>query len=108
MAVDYNPETYKRIIRDGEECWVYDWCKNANIDTFNYMLERWGDEIQRFYYISDTQQFFLINKQERFVMKIINPTVVKFLRENFYMANINETFIELFTSIGKFNEIKYE
>ena len=46
MAVDYNPETYKRIIRDGEECRVYDWCKNANIDTFNYMLERWGNEIK--------------------------------------------------------------
>ncbi len=108
MSVYYSPGTYKKIIRDGKECWVYDWGKNANIDTFNYMLDRWEGETQRFYYNGDTQQFFLIDKQEHLVMEIINPAVVKFIRENLYMANINETFIELFTSLGGFKEIKYE
>ena len=108
MSVYYNPETYKKIIRDGKECWVYDWGKNMSIDKFNYMLDRWEGENQRFYYNGDTQQFFLINKQERLVMEIINTAVVKFLSENIYMANINETFIELFTLVGGFKETIYE
>ena len=78
MSVYYNPETYRKIIRNGEECWVYDWGKNADINSFNYMLDRWGGIQQRFLY------------------------------EHLYMANINETFIELFTSIGGFKTVKYE
>lgn len=42
MSVYYNPDTYRKIIRNGEECWVYDWGKNADINSFNYMLDRWG------------------------------------------------------------------
>lgn len=108
MSAFYNPETYRKIIRDGKECWVYDWGKNADAKTFQYMLDRWEGTMQQFYYNADTNQFFLIDKQERFVMEIINPEVVKFLTKKVYMANINETFIELFTSLGKFKEIKYE
>ena len=37
MSAYYNPETYRKIIRNGEECWVYDWGKNADINSFNYM-----------------------------------------------------------------------
>lgn len=108
MSAYYNPETYKKIIRDGKECWVYDWGKNANADTFNRMLDRWEGTTQQFYYNSGTRQFFLIDRQERMVMEITNPAVVKFLEKNVYMADINETFIELFTLIGGFREVKYE
>lgn len=27
MSAYYNPETYRKIIRNGEECWVYDWAR---------------------------------------------------------------------------------
>ena len=74
MSVYYNPDTYRKIIRNGEECWVY----------------------------------VLIDKQECTVMEISNPEVIRFLYEHLYMANINETFIELFTSIGGFKTVKYE
>ena len=86
MSAYYNPETYRKIIRNGEECWVYDWGKNADINSFNYMIDRWGG----------TQQKFFING------------VIRFLYEHLYMAEINETFIELFTSIGRFKTVKYE
>lgn len=41
-------------------------------------------------------------------MEILNPEVIRFLYEHLYMAEINETFIELFTSIGRFKTVKYE
>ncbi len=56
----------------------------------------------------ETRQYFLIDKQERTVMEILNPEVIRFLYEHLYMAEINETFIELFTSIGRFKTVKYE
>ena len=108
MSIYYNPETYRKIIRNGEECWVYDWGKNADINSFNYMLDRWEGTQQQFFINGETKQYFLINKQERTVMEISNPEVIRFLYENLYMANINETFIELFTSIGGFKTVKYE
>ena len=108
MSVYYNPDTYRKIIRHGEECWVYDWGKNADINSFNYMLDRWEGTQQQFFINGETKQYFLINKQERTVMEISNPEVIRFLYENLYMANINETFIELFTSIGGFKTVKYE
>ena len=36
MSAYYNPETYRKIIRNGEECWVYDWGKNADINSVSY------------------------------------------------------------------------
>lgn len=108
MSVYYNPDTYRKIIRNGEECWVYDWGKNADINSFNYMLDRWGGIQQKFFINGETRQYFLIDKQECTVMEISNPEVIRFLYEHLYMANINETFIELFTSIGGFKTVKYE
>ena len=108
MSAYYNPETYRKIIRNGEECWVYDWGKNADINSFNYMIDRWGGTQQKFFINGETRQYFLIDKQERTVMEILNPEVIRFLYEQLYMAEINETFIELFTSIGRFKTVKYE
>ena len=107
-SVKQGTDTYRKIIRNGEECWVYDWGKNADINSFNYMLDRWEGTQQQFFINGETKQYFLINKQERTVMEISNPEVIRFLYENLYMANINETFIELFTSIGGFKTVKYE
>lgn len=104
----YSPETYKKIVRDGKEVWVYDWGKSKSINDFNYMLDRWGGDSQRFYSNDETSQFFLIDKQQKYVMEIINPTVKDFFYHNVYMANINETFIELFVEVGKFEMKKWE
>ena len=96
MSAYYNPETYRKIIRNGEECWVYDWGKNADINSFNYMIDRWGGTQRKNFFINgETRQYFLIDKQERTVMEILNPEVIRFLYEHLYMAEINETFIEL-------------
>ena len=58
--------------------------------------------------VARPDNIFLIDKQERTVMEILNPEVIRFLYEHLYMAEINETFIELFTSIGRFKTVKYE
>ena len=68
MSAYYNPETYRKIIRNGEECWVYDWGKNADINSFNYMIDRWGGTQQKFFINGETRQYFLIDKQERTVI----------------------------------------
>lgn len=104
----YNPETYTKINRNGKEVWVYDWGKSKNIDDFNYMLDRWGGVVQRFYSNDDTKQYFLIDKQEKYVMEIVNPTIKGFFYNNVYMADINETFIDLFINIGGFQIRKWE
>ena len=63
MSAYYNPETYRKIIRNGEECWVYDWGKNADINSFNYMLDRWGGIQQKFLSMARPDNIFLlINK----------------------------------------------
>ncbi|MCU1920532.1 hypothetical protein N2H43_00915 [Enterococcus faecium] len=63
MSVYYNPDTYRKIIRNGEECWVYDWGKNADINSFNYMLDRWGGIQQKFLSMARPDNIFLlINK----------------------------------------------
>lgn len=63
MSAYYNPETYRKIIRNGEECWVYDWGKNADINSFNYMIDRWGGTQQKFLSMARPDNIFLlINK----------------------------------------------
>lgn len=63
MSVYYNPDTYRKIIRNGEECWVYDWGKNADINSFNYMLDRWEGTQQQFLsMVRPSNIFLLINK----------------------------------------------
>ena len=44
-----------------------------DINSFNYMLDRWEGTQQQFFINGETKQYFLINKQERTVMEISNP-----------------------------------
>lgn len=71
------------------------------------MIQKWPTA-QRFYWTgSGTNQYYLIDRQERTLMEITNPEVVKFLFTHMYIATVPQTFIDSFVNVCGFRKIKY-
>jgi len=71
------------------------------------MLDKW-ETSQRFYWTGEeTNQIYLINRQERTVIEIKNPEVVKFLYNNMYMRTAPKTFIDDLVNVLGFAKKEY-
>lgn len=74
---------------------------------FEAMLQKWHSA-QRFYWTgSVTNQFYLINRQERSVIEIKNQEVIKFLYTQMYIATVPNTFIDAFVNVWGFAKQEY-
>lgn len=93
---------YVTIIRNGKECLVYDWSKNHTKNTFDTMVEEWLGTGQGFVRNSATNEWFLIDADERVITRIKSEGVLRFLKEYVYAIDINETFIDMFINWGEF------
>ena len=95
-------DDYVTIIRNGKECLVYDWSKNYTKNRFETMVEEWLGTGQGFVHNSATNEWFLIDADERVITCIKSEEVLWFMKEYVYAMDINETFIDMFLNWGKF------
>ena len=95
-------DDYVTIIRNGKECLVYNWSQNYTKDRFETMVEDWLGTGQGFVRNSATNEWFLIDADERVITCIKSEEVLWFMKEYVYAMDINETFIDMFLNWGKF------
>jgi len=78
-------DDYVTIIRNGKECLVYDWSKNYTKNRFETMVEEWLGTGQGFVRNSATNEWFLIDADERVITCIKSEEVLRFMKEYVYL-----------------------
>lgn len=81
---------------------LYDWGKDVTKESFEIMLLRMN--VQTFVYEMQDNKFllYLIDRQKREIIKILNQQVIDFFKNKVYMVSINYTYINMFLEFGEF------
>lgn len=81
---------------------LYDWGTGVTKESFEIMLLRMN--VQTFVYEMQDDEIllYLIDRQEREIIKILNQQVINFFKNNVRMALINYTYINKFLEFGEF------
>lgn len=81
---------------------LYDLGKDVTKESFEIMLLRMN--VQTFVYEMQDNKFllYLIDRQKREIIKILNQQVIDFFKNKVYMVSINYTYINMFLEFGEF------
>lgn len=81
---------------------LYNWAEGETKEKFERMLSCMNTQTFVYERQDDEILLYLIDRQEREIIKILNQQVINFFENNVYMASINYTYINIFLEFGEF------